>query len=265
MPTVGTAAASDRTDSPGGVGPLLRAWRERRRLSQLQLAAMAEVSTRHLSYVETGRSSPSRELIQHLARHLEIPHRVRNDLLLAAGYAPAHLELDLDDPAMADVRLALDAILTGNGGHPTLVMDRRWNLVDANDAALAWTAHVAPHLLAPPLNVVRTTLHPDGLSGLIDNLDEVRHHLLDRLRRQLARTPDPELETLLEEVAEWGPVGTRRDRPERIAHHVTEPAMPVVMTIDGTTTRYLSVVSTFGSPLDVTAAELTIEAFYAVG
>ncbi len=262
---MGTATAIDRSASPAGVGPLLRAWRERRRLSQLQLAAMAEVSTRHLSYVETGRSSPSRELIQHLAGHLEIPHRVRNDLLLAAGYAPAHLELDLDDPAMADVRRALDAILAGNAAHPTLVMDRRWNLVDANDAALAWTAHVAPHLLEPPLNVVRTTLHPDGLAGMIDNLDEVRHHLVDRLRRQVARTPDPELDTLLDDVAEWAPTDTWRDRPDRIAHHVAEPAMPVVMTIDGTTTRYLSVVSTFGSPLDVTAAELTIESFYAVG
>ncbi|MEL6890555.1 MAG: helix-turn-helix domain-containing protein [Actinomycetota bacterium] len=260
------------------VGALLRTWRERRHLSQLQLAARAEVSTRHLSYVETGRSMPSRELLQHLAAHLDVPHRERNDLLVAAGYAPAHLSLDLDDPAMASVRAALDAILVGNAGHPTLVMDRWWNLVDANEAAAEWIEIVPPHLTTPPINVLRATLHPDGFAAAIENIDEVQGHLLDRLRRQVARTADAasiellaELESLTEAVDPPGGEDSveRLRRPdgsrvEPLDAPANEPAMPIVMHIGGKRVRYLSVVSTFGSPLDVTAAELTIETFYAV-
>lgn len=257
---MGTARLRTVEDGHQHVGSMLRGWRERRRLSQLELASIAEVSTRHLSYVETGKSTPSRELIQHLAAHLDVPHRERNDLLLAAGYAPAYLALDLDDPAMAGVRSALDAILAGSGDHPTLVMDRRWNLVDANQAALAWTALLSPELLEPPINVVRATLHPDGLAPVIENLTEVRAHLLARLDRQHARTADPGVAELRDDVLAYpAPI------LERFPVVSSEPAMPVVMSIDGVTTRYLSVVSTFGSPLDITAAELTIETFYAVG
>ena len=246
---------------------MLREWRERRRLSQLDLSSMASVSTRHLSYVETGRSVPSRELILHLADHLDVPHRQRNDLLLAAGYAPAYLDVELGDPMMSDVRQALDALLANSCPHPTLVMDRHWNLVDANEPALAWTAHLGPAVLTDPINVMRATLHPDGLAPRIENLHEVSRHLLDRVRRQLARHPDRELADLLAELE-----SVRRDDADRTGSVVgtlggtppgsDAPALPIVIDLGDGPTRYLSVVSTFGSALDVTAAELTIETFY---
>src|SRR3954453_8918524 len=144
-----------------GVGDLLRDWRRRRRLSQLDLAVEAEVSARHLSFVETGRSKPSRELLLHLAEHLEVPLRERNDLLLAAGYAPAYRQRPLDDEAMGPVRDALDKILAGHEPYPAVIVDRRWDLVSANEAALTiLTDGVAPALLAAPANALRVTLHP---------------------------------------------------------------------------------------------------------
>ena len=169
---------------PRRVGPLLKVWRQRRRLSQLDLAVEADVSARHLSFVETGRSRPSRELLLHLADHLEVPLRERNELLLAAGYAPLYGETALDTGEMAPVRDALDKILAGHEPFPALVVDRRWDLVSANRPALAlMTDGVAPGLLAPPANVLRVSLHPDGLApriaGLIRSLSApvgVTHH-----------------------------------------------------------------------------------------
>jgi transcriptional regulator with XRE-family HTH domain len=241
-----------------GIGPLLRTWRARRRMSQLDLASVAEVSTRHLSYVETGRSRPSRELVLHLARHLDVPYREQNDLLLAAGHAPAYREFDMTDPEMATVVAALQSILDGSEPNPTLVMDRRWNLVMANASALAFTDGVADHLLVPPLNVLRLTLHPDGLAPFIDDIDRVGGHLLHRIRRQVVVTGDADLGELLDECAAYVP-----DTGETNASW-TIPALPVTIRRGDAVTTYLSVISTFGSALDVTTSELTIETFYDV-
>ena len=241
------------------VGELLRGWRDRRRLSQLELAGRAEVSTRHLSYVETGRSRPSRELLLHLADHLDVPHREQNQLLLAAGYAPVFSQLDLDAPAMRPVREVLTMMLDAAAPNPALVMDRHWDLVLANAPAAAWTTLAAPALVAPPANVARLTLHPDGLAPHIVNLDEVAEHVVGRLRRQLASSADQRLRALLDELLEHVPAvgdgGEVADLP---------PVVPVRIRFDGREREYVSVVSTFGSAVDVTATELLIETFYEV-
>ncbi len=265
MPTnVVTPIAAERGQpSPSttdhGVGPMLKTWRARRRMSQLDLASLAEVSTRHLSYVETGRSRPSRELVLHLARHLDVPHREQNDLLLAAGHAPAYREFDLADPEMVPVVSALQSILEGSEPNPTLVMDRRWNLVMANASALAFTDGVAAHLVESPLNVLRLTLHPEGLAGFIDDIDRVGAHLVHRLRRQVSITGDRDLVELLEECSRYVPGALAGVEPP------TLPALPITIRRNGAVTTYLSVISTFGSALDLTTSELTIETFYEVG
>jgi transcriptional regulator with XRE-family HTH domain len=169
---------------PAGVGELLRGWRQRRRLSQLDLSVEAEVSARHLSFVETGRSRPSRELVLHLAEHLEVPLRERNSLLLAAGYAPAFRERSLDDAEMDPVRAALDRVLGAHEPFPAVIVDRGWDLVSANGAALSlFSAGVAPHLLEAPVNVYRLGLHPDGVAQRVRNLAEYSAHLLTQLLR----------------------------------------------------------------------------------
>ncbi len=228
-------------------------------MSQLDLATSAEVSTRHLSYVETGRSTPSRELIIHLATHLDVPHREQNDLLLAAGYAPAYSELGLTSPTMRPVVATLESMLEAMEPNPTLVMDRHWNLVMANESAFAWTRLVAPELLGPPLNVIRMTLHPDGLASAIDDLDEVAAHLVHRLRRQLGVTGDPVIADLLAEAESL--VTTTVDP---VDFPNADAAIEVRLTVDGEVRQYLSVVSTFGTALDVTASELVIETFFDV-
>lgn len=227
-------------------------------MSQLDLSNRAEVSTRHLSYVETGRSNPSRELVLHLARHLDVPLREQNDLLLAAGHAPAFSQLDLDEPAMRPVVAALQTMLQASEPHPTLVMDRHWNLLMANEAALTMTAGAADHLIEPPLNVVELTLHPEGLASVIVNLDEVAAHLIHRIKRQHAVTGDPTLDELAATAERLVP-GAAAIRPMS-----TQPALTVHMRRDDVDTTLLSVVSTFGTALDVTTAELTIETFYDV-
>lgn len=250
---------SATTRAPG-VGPLLRDWRRRRRLSQLDVALEAAVSARHLSFVETGRSKPSRELVLHLAEHLGVPLRERNGLLLAAGYAPLYAESALEAAELAPVREALDTILSGHEPFPAIVVDRRWNLVSANRPALAILADgVAPELLAPPANVLRASLHPEGLAPRIANLAEYAAHVLDRLRRELAVSGDPELRSLLEELrgypgVEGGPA----------AHDPAgELFVPLVLRrSDGTSLRFFSTVATFGTALDITVAELSIESFF---
>ena len=255
-PLMTAVRTTDR--SAGGVGVLLRNWRQRRRLSQLDLASVAEVSTRHLSYVETGRSSPSRELVLHLARHLDVPLREQNDLLLAAGLAPEFTEFDLHDPALQPVVATLRAMLSGSEPNPTLVMDRHWNLVLANEAAMALTARAADHLLGPPPNVLRLTLHPDGLAGSIVNFDEVAAHLLHRVRRQFSISGDPALAELISEMEALA--------PDAVDVHPINAGAALEVSMDdaGVRTSYLSVVSTFGTALDITASELTIETFYDV-
>ncbi len=238
------------------VGDLLRGWRRRRGLSQLEVSLDAAVSARHLSFVETGRARPSRELVLHLAEHFDVPLRERNALLLAAGYAPAYGETPLDAEAMAPVRAALDKVLAGHAPYPALIVDRRWDLVSANAPALGLLSDgVAPELLAPPANAIRACLHPDGLAPRIANLEEYGAHLIGRLERQLAAAPDAGTAELLDELRAYVP-----DRPE------IEPGellvTPLRLRALGTELRLFSALATFGTAMDVTVAELAIESFF---
>ena len=242
------------------VGGLLRDWRQRRRMSQMDLSLEATVSTRHLSFVETGRAKPSRELVLHLAEHLEVPLRERNALLLAAGYSPSFPQSPLDAGTMAPVRAALDAILAGHAPFPAVVVDRRWDLVTANQPALAlMTAGVDPTLLEPPVNVLRVSLHPDGLAPRIVNLQEYSAHLLDRLRRQAAAGGDPALTALHGELAAYPGV---RDDGGAPAHVADLLFVPLVLRSDGGELTFFSTIATFGTALDVTIAELAVESFF---
>jgi len=249
------AAAHPHAIAP--VGAQLREWRQRRRLSQLDLAGDAEVSTRHLSFVETGRARPSEQMVLHLAEQLDVPLRDRNQMLLAAGFAPAYAERAIDAPEMTPVREALDRILKGHEPYPAVVVDRWWNLVDASSGTALLTDGVAPTLLKPPANVLRATLHPDGLAPRILNLGQWRGHLLARLRQQVEVTADPELTALLDELVAYpGPDAGRRPEPA--------PSLVVPLRIrhgDGVL-AFVSTVTTFGTPLDVTVSELVIESFF---
>jgi len=241
-----------------GVGGLLRGWRQRRRLSQLELSVEAEVSTRHLSFVETGRSKPSRELVLHLAEHLDVPLRDRNALLMAAGYAPAYRETALDDDAMAPVRSALDVILGGHEPYPALIVDRHWTLVAANDALGALLEDVDADLLDPPVNALRVSLHPRGMSSRIQNLAEWSAHLLERLHRQIAASADAALVELRDELLSYPGVVDRlpSDDPTSMLF------VPLrLLTSDGALS-FFSTVATFGTALDITLAELSIESFF---
>jgi transcriptional regulator with XRE-family HTH domain len=244
-----TAAAT------AGVGPLLRDWRKRRRLSQLDLALDAGVSARHLSFVETGRSRPSADMVLQLADRLEVPLRNRNQLLLAAGHAPVFEQHDLEDPEMAPVRQAIDLILNGHDPYPAVVIDRAWEMLGANRAVALLIAGVAPELMEPPVNVLRLSLHPDGVAPRIANLGEWRGHLLDRLDRQIALTGDPALAALRDEVSAYpGPEHARGAEPEI--------AVPLRLSTDLGELSFISTVATFGTAVEITASELSIESFF---
>lgn len=238
-----------------GVGPLLRDWRKRRRLSQLDLALEAGVSARHLSFVETGRSRPSAEMVLQLAQRLDVPLRNRNQLLLAAGHAPGFEQHDLEDPQMAPVRRAIDLILEGHDPFPAVVIDHAWEMLGANRAVALLTAEVAPALLEPPVNVLRLSLHPDGMAPRIVNLGEWRGHLLDRLERQIALTGDPALATLLAELSAY-------PAPEREPAGEPEIAVPLRVQTELGELSFISTVATFGTAVEVTASELSIESFF---
>lgn len=245
--------------SPRPVGEVLRRWRERRRLSQLELSIQAEISTRHLSFVETGRSTPSREMVLRLAERLDLPLRERNRLLLAAGYAPAYAETALDAPQMAAVRAAVRQVLAGHEPYPAVVVDRGWNMLDANASLALFTNLVAPDLLAAPANVLRISLHPDGLAPHIVNLGEWRGHLLSRLRRQVELTGDAEL-TVLEAELRGYPCDS--PEPEIDLPGPGEIVVPLRLRHDSGELVFFSTIATFGTPLDITLAELSIESFY---
>jgi transcriptional regulator with XRE-family HTH domain len=243
-----------------GVGELLRDWRQRRRRSQLDLAVEAEVSARHLSFVETGRAKPSRELVLHLAEHLDVPLRERNALLLAAGYAPTYRETPLDDDAVEPVRRALDTILAGHEPFPAVVVDRAWDIVSANRPALALlTDGVAPNLLVPPVNALRTSLHPDGLAGRIANLSEWAEHLLSRLAREIAVSGDPALVSLRDELRGYPGVSDVEADATNVA---TRLFVPLRLHALGAELSFFSTIATFGTALDITVAELSIESFF---
>jgi transcriptional regulator with XRE-family HTH domain len=241
------------------VGELLRQWRERRRLSQLALALEAEISTRHLSFLETGRSQPSREMILRLAEPLDVPLRERNQLLVAAGYAPVYPETALEAPPMAAVRAAVRQVLTAHEPYPAVVVDRAWTLVDANASAVLLTADVAPALLAPPANVLRASLHPHGLAPRIINLGEWRAHLFGRLRRQIALTADAGLAHLYDELRAYP---CDQPEPEIEMPGPGDIVVPLRVRHGDGELAFLSTIATFGTPLDITVAELAIEAFY---
>ena len=246
------------TQSPR-VGDLLRSWRQRRNVSQLELSSGAAVSSRHLSFIETGRSKPSREMIVYLSEQLEIPLRERNQLLLAAGYAAVYGERSLDDADMEPAREALDRFLRAHQPFPAVVVDRHWNIVAGNDAIAMLTEGSAPELLASPANALRLTLHPDGMAPRIVNLAEWSGHLLQRLRRQAAITGDPELEQLHDELGAYP--GVSLDPPQ-VGDEDADIVLPLRLRDGDRELAWISTVSTFGTAVDVTLAELSIEAFY---
>jgi transcriptional regulator with XRE-family HTH domain len=242
------------------VGPMLRAWRVRRRLSQLDLALEAGVSARHVSFVETGRARPSAEMVLQLAEHLEVPVRERNQLLLAAGHAPRYGELDLAAPELAPVKAALDIVLAGAEPFPAVVVDRQWELVAANRGIDLLLEGVDPALLEPPVNCMRLALHPDGLAPRVRNHGEWRAHLLERLGRELRSTGDPALATLRDELAAY-PAPEFVIDPDAPSGDIVVPFE--LTTLDGEELSFFSTVAVFGTAVDITVAELSIESFFA--
>jgi transcriptional regulator with XRE-family HTH domain len=232
----------------------MRQWRQRRRLSQLDLAIGADVSSRHLSFIETGRSAPSRAMVLRLAAALEVPPREQNQLLVAAGLAPEYTERSLDDPEMAAIREGVERVLNAYEPFPCLAVDRTWNIMRANASTAVLLRGVAAHLLEQP-NALRIALHPDGLAPRIRNLGQWRHHLLERLRREVAVSGDAALSALLNELQDYP--GDSEDHDESGA--VVVPLE--LATEDGVVLSLLSTVTTFGTALDLTATELSIEAF----
>jgi transcriptional regulator with XRE-family HTH domain len=245
------------------VGRLLRAWRQRRRLTQLEVALGAGTSARHLSFVETGRSKPGREMMLQVLEQLEVPFREQNRLLLAAGHAPAFPERSLQDPDLAPVREALDQILAAHAPNPAIVFDRSWNLIAANSvmAAVPEVVDIAPELLKPPVNVLRVGLHPRGLAPWIVNLGEWRAHFLERLERQVAVTGDAELAALLEEVA--GYPGAESGRDPVADRGGSEMLGPLRVRAPGRgELSFFGMFATFDTPFEVTTSELAIELLF---
>ncbi|RAK61889.1 transcriptional regulator [Phenylobacterium hankyongense] len=240
------------------VGDHLREWRQRRRMSQLDLACEAEISTRHLSFMETGRAQPSREMVLHLADQLSIPLRERNVILVAAGFAPVFPERPLDDPALQAARRAVEVILAGHEPYPALVVDLRWNLVAGNRALAPLLEGVAPELLAAPTNVMRLALHPQGLAPRIVNLAEWRLHLLERLRRQVDLTADPGLIALVEELKSYPTPPAPDRRPEDFGGVAT----PLQLLNGDSVLSFYSTTTVFGTAVDITLSELTLETFF---
>lgn len=242
------------------VGPLIREWRHRRHRSQLDVAVDVGVSARHLSFVETGRSRPSPELVLTIADHLDVPLRERNDLLLAAGYAPRYPRTSLDDASMAQVRSSLQRMLDAHDPYPGVVIDRCWNVVLANEAAQLLTSVVPEHLTDPAVNVFRVCLHPDGLAAVTVNFDEWAGYLLRQIRRTVAVTGDAELAALEREVLTYQNVAAVAGVPM----DWDDPPLliPFVFEFGGQRLSMFTTLTTFGTPRDVTLDELSVELFY---
>jgi transcriptional regulator with XRE-family HTH domain len=254
------AASAARTQPSrnlqGHVGDHLREWRQRRHLSQLDLAGDAEISARHLSFVETGRAAPSRDMVLRLAERLEVPLRERNVLLVAAGFAPAFPQRSLDDPALKPARAAIDVVLKAHEPNPALAVDRHWNLVSANRMVMPLLEGIAPDMLAPPLNVLRLSFHPRGLAPRTVNLAEWCGHLLERLHRQCEATADPELIKLYRELKTC-PI------PPRSAPLAADTvAIPFKMRFGDEILSFISTTMIFGTPVDITLSELAVETFF---
>jgi len=244
------------------VGDLLRGWRERRRLSQLDLALNAEISQRHLSFLEIGRSQPSREMILRLAEQLEIPLRERNVLLTAAGFAQVFPERRLDDESLAAARKAVDAILNGLEPNPSFAVDRHWTLVAANKAVNVLLAEVDSTLLEPPVNMLRLCLHPKGFTPQVVNYSEWRRSILEYLNRQVENTADAFLMELLRELKSYPkPESARADLPTKEFDY-SRFAIPLRLATKEGELSFISAVTIFGTPIDVTLSELAIESFF---
>jgi transcriptional regulator with XRE-family HTH domain len=250
-------AASSAAPSDRGVGPLLRAWRERRRVSQLELALRADSSARHISFIETGRSRPSEEMVLRLAEHLDVPVRERNALLLAAGYAPHYPETPLDSPALDALRQGLERLIQCYEPYPAFVVDAVYDVVAANRGMTMFLDGVPESLLRPPLNAMRLTLHPEGLAPRIRNLPEWRGHLLAQMEREIALHRSEPLRRLYEEVAAY-PVPDQEPGREPTGP-VPHFALPLQIEHDGRVLSFVSSISTFNTPMDVTVAELAVE------
>ncbi len=247
-------------NAPQPFGEHLRQWRQHRRLSQLDLADEAEISTRHLSFMETGRTNPSREMVLRLTERLDIPLRERNALLVAAGYAPMYRERPLSDPALASARQAVELILKSHEPFPALALDRHWNLIAANAALPQLLGGADPELLKPPVNVLRLSLHPRGLATKIVNLAQWRSHLFERLRQQIAATADPVLADLLEELRAY-PVPEGAADTHLDGEHLGV-AMPFKFRTGHGVLSFISTTTIFGTPVDVTLQELMLETFF---
>ena len=242
-------------------GKHLRHWRQHRRLSQLDLAHEARVSTRHLSYVETGRAEASREMVLRLAERLEVPLRERNALLMAAGYAPMYRQRPLDDPELASARRAVDLVLKGHEPFPALAVDRHWNLVASNAVVPLLLEGASVELLTPPINVLRLSLHLDGIAPRIANLAQWRSHLLERLQQQIAVTEDSVLAALHDELAAYPSPSVGHDLPT-IRNETNGVVVPFQMMSRAGLLSFISTTTIFGSPVDITLQELAIESFF---
>ncbi|MGQ0684134.1 helix-turn-helix domain-containing protein [Bradyrhizobium sp.] len=250
------SAARAEPARPIHIGEHLREWRQRRHLSQLDLAGEAEISARHLSFVETGRSAPSREMVLKLAERLDVPLRERNVLLVAAGFAPAFPQRALDDPALKSAREAIDLVLKAHEPNPALAYDRHWNLVAANRMLAPILQGVPPKLLSPPLNILRLSFHPEGLAPRTVNLGEWAAHLLERLHRQCEATADPELVRLYNDLKSY-------PLPARSAPvSADNVAIPFKLRHNGEVLSFISTTMVFGTPVDVTLSELALETFF---
>ena len=243
------------------VGDLLREWRQRRRVSQLDLALDAEISPKHVSFIESGRAQPSREMILRLAEHLDVPLRERNTLLHAGGFATIFAERSLDDPALAPARAAVDLVLKGHEPFPAIAVDRHWSLVAANNAIGFLMEGVDQSLLAPPINVLRVSLHPKGLGPRLANFTEWRGHVLDRLRHQVDATNDGVLKDLLQELRAYPVFEDVQDR-HRPARDYAGVVIPFEIRTPTGVLAFFGTTTVFGTPVDVTLSELAIEAFF---
>jgi transcriptional regulator with XRE-family HTH domain len=243
------------------IGDHLRTWRQRRRLSQLELAGDAEISTRHLSFLETGRAQPSREMVLRLAENLGVPLRERNAMLIAAGFAPKFQERALDHPSLKVARQAIDLVLAAHEPFPALAVDRHWTMVASNKSVTPLLGGIDPSLLRSPVNVLRLSLHPKGLAPRIANLAEWRGHLLARLQHQVQTTADGTLVELLEELKRYPGHGASSGRTAP-ARDYAGIVIPLELVTPAGTLAFFSTTTVFGTPVDVTLSELAVEAFF---
>lgn len=247
------------TPTARSLGDHLREWRQRRRMSQLDLALEAEISQRHLSFIESGRSTPSRDMLLHLAERLDVPLRDRNPLLLAAGFAPVFAERALDDPALEPARRAIDMVLKGHEPFPAIAVDRHWTLIAANAAIAPLLSAVADQsLLTPPINVLRLSLHPQGLAPHIKNLSEWRAHLIGRLRQQFSASGDPMLDKLLKELLSYPAPKTAGE----VHTDYAGIAVPLQLSTKAGLLSLISTTTVFGTPVEISLSELAVESFF---